>query len=114
MARAQGFLEAADDVGLLDESGVLRDSAVTLYVHVGIAAADVICCARLGEYSTGDNHAEAIALLKSASGSTSKRRASLLQIKTKAGDSHTPATAGEVQKASRAASQLVEEARLLG
>ena len=46
--RLKGFLQAADDVGLLGDNGQLRDAVVTLYVHAGIAASDVICCARLG------------------------------------------------------------------
>jgi hypothetical protein len=34
----------------------INNAFVTLCVHAGIAAADVICCARLGEYSRGEDH----------------------------------------------------------
>jgi len=53
LVKAEGFLQAAEDVGLLDDDGQLRDAVVTLYVHAGIAASDVICCARLGLHATG-------------------------------------------------------------
>jgi hypothetical protein len=98
-----GFLHAAEDVSLLDDSGQLRDAVVTLYVHAGIAAADVICCSRLGLHATGDNHAEAVALLKRAGAASHRHLATLLGLKTKAGYSHTPASAADVKKAARAA-----------
>lgn len=67
LRKANGFFQAAQDVSALDDSGEAHDAVVTLYVHAGIAAADVICCARLGKHSSGDNHAEAIALLETVS-----------------------------------------------
>ena len=109
--QAEGFLQAAEDVGLLDDDVQLRDAVVTLYVHAGIAASDVICCARLGLHATGDNHAEAVALLKKAGAGSHRHLATLLGLKTKAGYSHTPASAADVRKAARAAVQLVEDAR---
>ncbi len=111
LAKADGFLRAAEDVSLLDDSGQLRDAVVTLHVHAGIAAADVICCARLGLHATGDNHAEAVALLKKAGATSHRHLATLLGLKTKAGYSHTPASTADVKTAARAAAQLVDEAR---
>lgn len=114
LVKAEGFVQAADDIELLDDNGQLRDAVVTLYVHAGIAASDVICCARLGEHSTGDNHAEAIGLLKAADSVSSRHLAVLLSMKTKAGYSHLGASAADVKKAARAATQLLETARSLG
>ena len=111
LAKAEGFLQAAEDVSLLDDGGQLRDALVTLYVHAGIAASDVICCARLGQHATGDNHAEAVSLLKKAGAASHRHLATLLGLKTKAAYSHTPASAADVKKAARAAAQLVEDAR---
>ncbi|MBB5787573.1 hypothetical protein [Jiangella mangrovi] len=111
MLKAEGFLQAADDIDLLDDGEQLRDSVVTLYVHAGIAASDVICCARLGQHPIGDNHAEAIGLLKTADSGSSRHLAVLLSMKTKAGYSHLGASAADVKKAARAAAQLVESAR---
>jgi len=92
MRKATGFFEAAEDVSALDDSGEARDAVVTLYVHAGIAAADVICCARLGKHSSGDNHAEGLALgclrLEFA---TSR---DVVRMKTKARFSHRPPARG--------------------
>jgi hypothetical protein len=111
LRKANGFFQAAQDVSALDDSGEAHDAVVTLYVHAGIAAADVICCARLGKHSAGDNHAEAIALLETVSRPSSRYLATLLALKTKAGYSHQPASEADVKKAERAASRLVESAR---
>ncbi len=62
--KARQFWDAASVVrGLADEAADVADAYVTLLVHAGIAASDVICCARLGEHAQGDNHVEAVALL---------------------------------------------------
>jgi hypothetical protein len=45
---------------LADEDGEIADAYVTLCIHAGIAAADVICCIRIGEHATGEDHAEAV------------------------------------------------------
>ena len=67
LRRLNSFLRAALDVEELSElkgdEADVRDAIVTLYVHGGIAAADVICCKRLGQYSLGgDSHTEAAGL----------------------------------------------------
>lgn len=54
MNKATQFIEAADLVReLADEHRDVADAYVTLCVHAGIAASDVICCARLGENAQG-------------------------------------------------------------
>ena len=110
MLKAEGFLQAANDASALDDAGQLRYAIVTLYVHAGIAAADVICCARLGKHSTGDNHAEAVSLLQRANAASARHLGTLLKVKTRASYSHTPASPDEAKKAAGAATQLVEEA----
>jgi len=48
LAKAKQFMEAADFIETLaDDATDVADAYVTLCVHTGIAAADVICCARL-------------------------------------------------------------------
>lgn len=48
MHKANQFMEAADMVReLADENADLADAYVTLCVHAGIAASDVLCCAAL-------------------------------------------------------------------
>jgi hypothetical protein len=46
--------------------GEVADAYVTLCVHAGIAASDVICCSSLGRHAQGDSHEEAAVLLASA------------------------------------------------
>ncbi|UGT91976.1 hypothetical protein [Mycobacterium ostraviense] len=53
------------DAAVLVEN-IAPNAAVDLFVDAGIAAADVICCTRLGIYATGENHNEAVALLEKA------------------------------------------------
>ena len=67
MAKAEEFADAARVVQDLAEGpGDVADAYVTLCVHAGIAASDVICCARLGRYAQGNDHHEAVDLLKTA------------------------------------------------
>lgn len=65
MAKADQFYLAAETIATTIEDQEIADAYVTLCVHAGIAA-DVICCARLGEHAHGDDHQEAIALLSKA------------------------------------------------
>jgi hypothetical protein len=97
---------------LADDQAATTDTRVTLYVHAGIAASDVICCVRLGEYSAGEDHNEALSLLNGADISAVRHLRVLLTLKTKASYSHTPITKDEAKGAGRAADALVEAARL--
>ncbi len=111
--KAHQFMTAAEVVLDLSEDDPADLSAVyvTLVVHCGIAAADVICCARLGQYSRGENHNEAIDLL----GSVDKRLAAdlglLLGMKTKAGYSTLPISQEARTKAGRAVERLMDAAK---
>lgn len=96
---------------LADQDEEVADAYVTLCVHAGIAASDVICCVNLGEHAKGESHADAIELLKSADDDGAKHLRALLNLKTKSGYSHTPVTAAEFKRADRAATTLVEKAR---
>lgn len=86
------------------------DAAVNLFVLAGIAAADVICCSRLGVHATGESHNEAIALLKKAEPDMAKHLGTLLNMKSKVAYTHQSVTPGDHKKASRAASTLLEAA----
>jgi len=54
MAKADQFYLAAETIATTIEDQDIADAYVTLCVQAGIAAADVICCARLGEHAQGD------------------------------------------------------------
>lgn len=106
LRKATEFHDAA--VLIEDEA---PNAAVDLMVDAGIAAADAICCCRLGVYSAGESHNEAIALLEKAQRDVARHLQTLLNLKSKVAYSHQPVTTDDRKKASRAASKLVEAAR---
>ncbi len=107
LKKATEFLDAAGS--LADDS---PDAAMNLYVLSGIAAADVVCCIRLNEYATGENHTQAVSLLKQADETLDRDLLTLLNIKSKVAYTHQSATADERKKAKRAAERLERAARL--
>lgn len=108
LAKANQFAAVAQDVlDLADEAQDVADAFVTLAVHAGIAASDVICCARLGVYHHGDRHDDAIALLRTADAEAAKALSALLALKTLAGYSYTPVSSAKRIKAERAMEALV-------
>lgn len=111
LAKARQFINAADTIeALAEEAADVADAYVTLCVHAGVAAADVICCARLGKYSRGENHASAVELLDRASSQDAKHLRTLLGMKTKAGYTAVPVSGSEHTRAGRAARALIEAA----
>lgn len=112
LRKAEQFIVAGGMIReLADEESDVADAYVTLCVHAGIAAADVICCSRLGEYAQGEKHNDAVGLLRKADPEVSMHLSALLSLKTKSGYSHAPVTADEVKRATRAAEALIEGAR---
>lgn len=111
LAKARQFETAATTVLLLAEEATdVADAYVTLCVHAGIAAADVICCARLGRLSRGENHQEATALLARADASAARHLDVLLRLKTLAGYSHTSVSRDRTLRAGRSMDALVSAA----
>lgn len=106
LKKATEFLNAA---ALVEDTA--SDAAMNLYVLAGIAAADVICCARLGKYAAGENHNDAVALLNQADSTLGKHLQVLLNIKSKVAYTHQSASPDERKKARRAAEALGEAAR---
>ena len=109
MNKAEQFIQAADIA--LDGADDIDDAIVTLWVHAGIAASDVICCAGLGEFSQSDNHNEAITLLGSVDKESAKNLKILLGLKTRAGYTHLAIGRDDTKRAGRAARALMEAAR---
>jgi hypothetical protein len=107
--RLKKAIEFHDAAALVED--VAPNAAVDLLVDAGIAAADAICCSRLGVYSAGESHNEAIALLEKAEREVAKYLRTLLNLKSKVAYSHHPVTTDDHKKASRATSSLVEAAR---
>lgn len=110
--KAKQFWDAAgilDDL-VSDEEEDLVDAYITLCIHAGIAAADVICCARLGKHAQGQSHEEAIALLDSVDPAAARHLATLLRMKTRIGYGDMPGTTADRTKAKRAAGALITAA----
>lgn len=106
--------EFADAAALFFDStsgnAELADAYVTLAVHAGIAASDVICAARLGEYSASESHAAALTMLRKADPDAAKHLGRLLAMKTKAGYAHRSVSAHDAKAADRAHKALLEAA----
>lgn len=110
--KALQFAEGFEVIlGLADEADDVADACVTLAVHAGVAAADVICCSRLGRHAQGENHTDAVSLLATTDPRLARHLNTLLGMKTRAGYGHEPVTAASLVKARRAMTALVEGAR---
>lgn len=80
-------------------------------VHAGVAAADAICCARLGEMARGEDHRAAVGLVGKVDKALANDLGTLLGMKTRAGYDHTPIGATNRKRAGRVALRLLTEAR---
>ena len=114
LAKATAFMDAAELTSTFDDTQELRDASVTLWIHSGIASTDFICCKRLGEYHSSENHSTAVGILATVDSSLAEQLRRLLGLKTKAAYSGAPASADDAKAAQRAASRLLEAARILG
>lgn len=115
LRKAEQFLEAAATVrDFADDQGDVGDALVTLCVHAGIAASDVLCCKALGHFIQGDDHRQAVAELSKVAPDGKQLGndlQTLLQMKTRAGYAAPPVNADERKRAWRRAESLVEAAR---
>ena len=109
-----GQARAFADLAELDpesDDGPTRSAAVSNAVLAGIAAADSICCRRLGRHAAGDDHQQAIALVVEAAdlGREAKRHLeTLLSIKHKAQYEESDPTVTEARRAIRAMRSILE------
>lgn len=111
LGKAEQFWLAASAIReQLDDEDV-GDAFVTLCIHAGVAAADVVCCGALREHAQGEAHAEAVALLRRADSALGDDLAALLAMKTRSGYSHVFSGAAAIKKAERAANRLMTAAR---
>lgn len=112
-AKAQHFADAAElhrPPEGFDQDGS-GDIFVTLAVHAGIAATDVICIGALGEYSPTGAHDESLALVGRVDKAARTSLSRLLGLKTKAGYTHRPVSRSDVLAAANALEKLLDIAR---
>lgn len=113
LAKARQFHLAAETIETILDAQEVTDAYVTLCIHPGIAAADVICCARLGEHAQGDDHQGAVALLTTADRAAAKNLKTLLDMKTRSGYSAIPTSKNDQKRAGRAAASLLAAAQAI-
>lgn len=115
LRKAEQFMEGADTIrDLADDERDIGDAYVTLCIHAGIAAADVICSIALGEHAQGDDHNAAVSHLSKVrpdGRNLSDSLRALLMMKTRAGYSHEHVGSNDRKRAGRAAAKLLAEAR---
>lgn len=112
LRKAEQFMQAAE--ALREIAGIeddLSDAFVTLCVHAGVAAADVVCCIALGQYAQGEDHNAAVAHLskvRPGGRELGNSLRTLLGMKTRAGYSHEQMDAIARTRAHRAAQRLLD------
>jgi hypothetical protein len=92
----------------------LADAYVTMCVHAGRAAADVICCQRLNLHHQGDSHDEAVTLLSRVDRQLAGDLATLLRKKTAACYGERASSATDRKQAKRAMERLIDSAEAAG
>jgi hypothetical protein len=108
--QARAFADLAE-LDPFSADGPTRSAAVSNSVLAGIAAADAICCRRLGRHSVGDDHQQALALLEEAGdvgGAAKRNLETLLSIKNKAQYEGEDPTVAEAKRAVRAMRSILE------
>lgn len=114
LRKANGFLGAADIIEPYTSENVnLADAYVTLCVHAGIAASDVICCATQHRHSIDSDHKSAVAYLAEVDRPNSVHLDTLVSVKTQSGYTHIHATPELCEDVKTAATALVAAARLV-
>ena len=113
LAKARQFHLAAETIAMVIDDQEISDAYVTLCVHAGIAAADVVCCARLGEHATGDDHQAAVALLRRVDTTGAKHLKTLLDMKTRSAYGPAVTSTTDRTRAGRAAAALVRMAEAI-
>jgi hypothetical protein len=111
LAHARKFLEVAELVATEETVPASASVSAALAVLAGIAASDAACCAVLRERARGQDHRDAIALLKritpaGAEAATALRR--LLDLKDTAHYGLIHVSGQKLKVALRQAAQLVE------
>lgn len=109
LALADTYLERAQ-LGALDDE-LSRTVDVGIAVTAGIAFADAICLAAFGVRSAGENHGDAVDLLRDADPEAARALNALLTLKTQAQYGSTAISRDKAARAMRAVELLAARAR---
>jgi hypothetical protein len=113
LSKAEQFFKAAEIIKDSIDDNDLADSLVTLCVHAGIGASDVICCAKLGRHSSGPNHRQAIQMISQIDLTLGNHLKNLLDMKGHSGYSEHASSIESRESAFISASALLASARSL-
>lgn len=115
MRKAEQFADAAETIReFADDEADIGDAYVTLLIHAGIAAADVICCEALGEHARGESHTDAVELIRRVRPDGSdlgNALGTLLGAKTRAAYGYQPVNKEARVRSTRAVEKLLRAAR---
>ncbi len=109
-AVARRYLDVAELATTEDDASAWHNVATGNAVLAGIAAADALCCALLGQHSREADHRAAVALLTTARPASARDLERLLQFKDTAHYGSRLITAAALRSAVRAANRLVTAA----
>lgn len=112
MSKAREFFTSAEKLGVLAEPTDPVDAQVELFIQAGIAAADVVCCVQMGLHASGQDHKDAVALLKQVDSKLSVDLSTVLSLKARTSYGAERATLNHLKQARRAATHLLDGARL--
>ena len=110
LIKAEQFLKAAEIVRRNIDDINLADALITLSVHAGIAASDVISCDHRGIHHIGPSHAHAIQILRGVNNVLASELQVLLNMKGKSGYGEELSTKENAERAYFSAKLLVESA----
>lgn len=112
LATAREYQELATLKGG-EKTGPAHNAAAGNAVLAGIAAADAICCLRLGRRAAGSDHADAVRLLDLVDRVLARRLATLLGVKPAAHYGESFVGAAALARSLRAMDHLVAAAETM-
>ena len=114
LKKANGFLQAAEMIEPYNAEDVhLADAYVTLCVHAGIAASDVICCSARQVHPKDPDHRKAVTFLEEFDGVNSIHLSTLIEVKSTSAYTAEHATLETCAQMGAAATELVRAANAL-
>ncbi len=108
LKKAREFLDIAELAGTDYPDGCVSNAILS-----GIASADVICCVRIGEHAAGENHQQAVDLLRRTDLPAARHLDRLLRRKSASAYSELSSTETHADQALRDARALLEIATSL-
>lgn len=111
LALGEAYLERAQLGHVGDD--IERTADVGIACTAGVAFADAICLAAVGERSAGESHVAAVDLLRTVDPAAARQLSSLLALKTQTQYGSTTISREKAARAMRAVEHLAARARMI-